>query len=98
MVIALALRRCKVGNDKALGEMFGRVVEERTGLQLDQIVGSMVSDRAAKGVAKQSNMEEVEVCEMHDTDKERHRKSRPDKKSCGDQSLPSRLKLYKACS
>ena len=45
-------------------------MDERCGgLQYDDIVGRMRSDRAAKGVAGVLEMEEEEVCEMHDTEK-----------------------------
>ena len=55
--------------DTDVASIWHDLMQERAGFAFDAIVARMRSDRAAKGVAAELDMEEVEVCEMHDTDK-----------------------------
>ena len=61
--------RSKHNKDQDIADLWTSVMTQRAGLTFEQVVGRMRSDRAAKGVAGALDMDEEEVCEMHDTDK-----------------------------
>ena len=69
LVITLAFTRSVHNKDGDVASLFDGLCKKRTGYALKELAGRMRSDRAAKGVAKAAGMEEMEVCEMHDTDK-----------------------------
>jgi hypothetical protein len=70
LVVTLALKKSSKNADADAANLWKEVVDERCGgLEYEDIVGRMRSDRAAKGVAGVLDMEEEEVCEMHDTEK-----------------------------
>ena len=74
LVITIALKKSSNNKDTDVADLWKEVVAERCGgLQFEDIVGRMRSDRAAKGVAGVLDMGEEEVCEMHDTDTDRSR-------------------------
>mmetsp|Transcript_37826 Transcript_37826/g.106865 ORF Transcript_37826/g.106865 Transcript_37826/m.106865 type:complete len:156 (+) Transcript_37826:152-619(+) len=67
-VVCVALKPCFDGTDRGVAEELEMITAARCGLPLDNIVGSVISDRAAKGVSEEFGLEE-EVCGMHDGDK-----------------------------
>ena len=68
-VITIGLKKSSHNKDVDVANLWKEVMAERCGgLQFEDVVGRMRSDRAAKGVAGVLEMVE-EVCEMHDTDK-----------------------------
>ena len=69
LVVTIGLKRSLHNKDTNVAEIWTDLVKERTGFDVDEIIARMRSDRAAKGVAEELGLEEVEVCEMHDTDK-----------------------------
>ena len=69
LVVTIGLKKSSRNHDADVATIWKDMVPERCGLQFVEIVGRMRSDRAAKGVAGELQMEEEEVCEMHDTDK-----------------------------
>ena len=70
LVVTITLKKSSTNRDPDVANLWKEVMDERCGgLQFEEIVGRMRSDRAAKGVAGVLEMEEEEVCEMHDTEK-----------------------------
>ena len=70
LVVTIALKKSSTNRDPDVANLWKEVMDERCGgLQFEEVVGRMRSDRAAKGVAGVLEMEEEEVCEMHDTEK-----------------------------
>ena len=69
LVVTLGFVRSSHNKDSEVAALIDEICQERTEYHLKTIVGRMRSDRAAKGVAKEAGMEEMEVCEMHDTGK-----------------------------
>ena len=70
LVVTVALKKSSKNTDADIANLWKEVMGERCGgLEFEDIVGRMRSDRAAKGVAGALEMEEEEVCEMHDTEK-----------------------------
>ena len=67
-VLALGLQVSLTNTDSAVGVLFGSTFKKRTGFNLEDVVGSMISDGAARGVSSEFDLEE-EVCLMHDDDK-----------------------------
>ena len=58
------------GRDFAVAEKSKTTFESRfPGLKFNGIFGSVISDRAAKGVGDHLDLQEIEVCLMHDGDK-----------------------------
>jgi hypothetical protein len=55
--------------DVAVSTLIETTTLERTGCVFGSLVGLLVSDRAALGVAKALNMDEIEGCLMHDGQK-----------------------------
>lgn len=64
-VICVGFVRCHDSSSQAVARMFKDVFLLRTHLNLDDVVGSSIQDRAAKSVASVLGLEE-EVCGMHD--------------------------------
>lgn len=68
LVVCIGLVKSPHNTDMDVANLFKDVCKERTGFEFSELCMAVVSDRAAKGVSNQLNIEE-EVCEMHDTDK-----------------------------
>jgi len=56
------------GEEETVARLLKKDTEERTGLPFSSIVASVMQDRAAKGAARELELD-VEVRGMHDTDK-----------------------------
>ena len=69
LVITIGFKRSAMNKDKDVAALWRDTVKERCGFEFEEIVGRMRADRAAKGVAGELDLDEVEVCEMHDADK-----------------------------
>lgn len=69
MVVTLGLVPCNKSRDEDVARLWKDIMVERCGYEYNAVVARMRSDRAAKGVSSALDMEEQEVCEMHDTDK-----------------------------
>ena len=69
LVVTVGLKRSLHNKDADVATIWKDTLLERTGFECNEIIARMRSDRAARGVAAALDMEEVEVCEMHDTDK-----------------------------
>ena len=69
LVVTVDLKRSLHNKDADVAAIWKDTLLERTGFECNEIIARMRSDRAARGVAAALDMEEVEVCEMHDTDK-----------------------------
>jgi hypothetical protein len=69
LVITIGLIKSLHNKDADVAALWRKCMLERTGHTYDAVVARMRSDRAAKGVAGSLDMDEEEVCEMHDTDK-----------------------------
>jgi hypothetical protein len=67
-VLCIGLKRSSDNTDKGVAALFDKTILARTGLQREQVLASVIQDRAAKGVAGELDLEE-EVCGMHDGDK-----------------------------
>jgi len=69
LVVTIGLKKSSRNTDADVATIWTDIVPARCGLRFEQVVGRMRSDRAAKGVAGELDMQEEEVCEMHDTEK-----------------------------
>jgi hypothetical protein len=69
LVVTIAVVKSSKNTNADVAKIWKAKMPERCGLEYECVVGRMRSDRAAKGVAGELDMEEEEVCEMHDTDK-----------------------------
>ncbi|KAI9346567.1 hypothetical protein BDR26DRAFT_112210 [Obelidium mucronatum] len=67
-VVSIGFTASAVNTDSIVSEMLQAVFKERTGLEFQETVSSMMQDRCALGVSNQCDIEE-EACLMHDGDK-----------------------------
>lgn len=68
LVICFGFPHSASGKDKDVATLIETMCKERTGYDVDGIFGSGISDRAAKGVTDELDIER-DVCSMHDGDK-----------------------------
>ena len=68
LVICFGFPHTTSSKDKDVSALIDKTFKSRTGYSADVVFGSAISDRAAKGVSGDLDLEE-EVCGMHDGDK-----------------------------
>jgi len=68
LVVCIGFERCADGRDVAVAEKFRETLLTNSGHRFDDIVCTVIQDRAAKGVSGHLGLDE-EVCGMHDGDK-----------------------------
>ena len=69
LTVCFGLVACADGHDLVISKLAVSTFEARVGLKFGDVFGSVISDRAAKGVGNHLDVDEVEVCLMHDGDK-----------------------------
>jgi hypothetical protein len=67
-VVCFGFTASSKNTDVAVSELVKKVMRDTYGFDSTKIFGAAISDRAAKGIASQLDLEE-EVCAMHDGDK-----------------------------